>query len=194
MTAPPHGTHPALRVHDNPPLDVTAIDNLPSLLPVESSEDYRRPAVALASDAWRSVRRRLGRGPEATFDNQEGDLSHDNPLVRHRPVGGARSAPPDRERPRRHGLEPDAGQGARTRSAISPTTSTPLTSTRWRTVLQPGDVVVSMLPGDWHVPLAELAIAKGAHFVVSSYIAPEMRALDDQARRRRRGAGQRGRA
>lgn len=31
---------PALRVHDAPPLDVTAIDNLPSLLPVESSEDY----------------------------------------------------------------------------------------------------------------------------------------------------------
>ncbi len=31
---------PALRVADNPPLDVTAIDNLPSLLPVESSEDY----------------------------------------------------------------------------------------------------------------------------------------------------------
>lgn len=31
---------PALRVHDNPPLDVTAIDNLPSMLPVESSEDY----------------------------------------------------------------------------------------------------------------------------------------------------------
>ncbi len=31
---------PALRVHAAPPLDVTAIDNLPSLLPVESSEDY----------------------------------------------------------------------------------------------------------------------------------------------------------
>lgn len=31
---------PALRVHDTPPLDVTAIDNLPSMLPVESSEDY----------------------------------------------------------------------------------------------------------------------------------------------------------
>ncbi|GAB1477550.1 saccharopine dehydrogenase [Paracoccaceae bacterium] len=31
---------PALRVADNPPLDVTAIDNLPSLMPVESSEDY----------------------------------------------------------------------------------------------------------------------------------------------------------
>jgi saccharopine dehydrogenase (NAD+, L-lysine forming) len=31
---------PALRVHKHPPLDVTAIDNLPSLLPVESSEDY----------------------------------------------------------------------------------------------------------------------------------------------------------
>ena len=31
---------PALRVHDTPPLDVTAIDNLPSMLPVESSQDY----------------------------------------------------------------------------------------------------------------------------------------------------------
>jgi len=31
---------PALRVHETPVLDVTAIDNLPSMLPVESSEDY----------------------------------------------------------------------------------------------------------------------------------------------------------
>ncbi|MEX0287338.1 MAG: saccharopine dehydrogenase family protein [Paracoccaceae bacterium] len=50
------------------------------------------------------------------------------------------------------------------------------------TALQPGDVIVSMLPGDWHVPLAELAINAGAHFVSSSYIAPEMRALDGPAR------------
>jgi saccharopine dehydrogenase (NAD+, L-lysine-forming) len=31
---------PALRVHDAPILDVTAIDNLPSMLPAESSEDF----------------------------------------------------------------------------------------------------------------------------------------------------------
>jgi saccharopine dehydrogenase (NAD+, L-lysine-forming) len=31
---------PALRVATEPVLDVTAIDNLPSLMPVESSEDY----------------------------------------------------------------------------------------------------------------------------------------------------------
>ena len=31
---------PALRVHNNPPLDVMAIDNLPSLLPAESSDDF----------------------------------------------------------------------------------------------------------------------------------------------------------
>ncbi|MFK7878527.1 saccharopine dehydrogenase [Roseobacter sp.] len=31
---------PALRVHKTPILDVTAIDNLPSMLPLESSEDY----------------------------------------------------------------------------------------------------------------------------------------------------------
>ncbi|MFW8635958.1 saccharopine dehydrogenase family protein [Cribrihabitans pelagius] len=49
-------------------------------------------------------------------------------------------------------------------------------------MLSPKDVVVSMLPGDWHVPLAELAIEHGAHFVSSSYIAPEMRALDQKAK------------
>jgi len=49
--------------------------------------------------------------------------------------------------------------------------------------VQSGDVVVSMLPGDWHVPLAELCIEKGANFVSSSYIAPEMRALDTAARK-----------
>lgn len=31
---------PVTRVHDAPPLDVMAIDNLPSLLPVESSQDF----------------------------------------------------------------------------------------------------------------------------------------------------------
>lgn len=49
-------------------------------------------------------------------------------------------------------------------------------------VLAKGDVVVSMLPGDWHVPLAEICIAKGANFVSSSYIAPEMKALDGAAK------------
>ncbi|MFC6689046.1 saccharopine dehydrogenase [Jhaorihella thermophila] len=31
---------PVIRVHDDPPLDVMAIDNLPSMLPLESSRDY----------------------------------------------------------------------------------------------------------------------------------------------------------
>lgn len=33
---------PVLRVHEDPPLDVTAIDNLPSLLPLESSLDFAK--------------------------------------------------------------------------------------------------------------------------------------------------------
>lgn len=45
-----------------------------------------------------------------------------------------------------------------------------------------GDVIVSMLPADQHVALARMAIGKGAHFVSSSYIAPEMAALDGDAR------------
>jgi saccharopine dehydrogenase-like NADP-dependent oxidoreductase len=48
--------------------------------------------------------------------------------------------------------------------------------------LSEGDVVVSMLPGDHHVPLAKCAIANRAHFVSSSYIAPEMRDLDHAAK------------
>ncbi len=44
-----------------------------------------------------------------------------------------------------------------------------------------GDIVVSMLPGDWHPKVAEMCINKGAHFVSSSYISPQMRALDGKA-------------
>ena len=47
--------------------------------------------------------------------------------------------------------------------------------------LNPKDIVVSMLPGDWHVTLAKLAISKKAHFVSSSYISPEMRNLNNAA-------------
>ena len=50
---------PALRVHDTPPLDVMAIDNLPSLLPRESSEDFAAQLLPhletltdLASGVW----------------------------------------------------------------------------------------------------------------------------------------------
>ncbi len=48
--------------------------------------------------------------------------------------------------------------------------------------LSAGDILVSMLPADWHVPLAEICLAAGAHFVSSSYISAEMRACDDAAR------------
>ncbi|WP_106746115.1 saccharopine dehydrogenase [Yoonia maritima] len=50
---------PALRVHDDPVLDVTAIDNLPSMLPAESSEDFAGQLLphlmtlgALGQDVW----------------------------------------------------------------------------------------------------------------------------------------------
>jgi saccharopine dehydrogenase-like NADP-dependent oxidoreductase len=44
--------------------------------------------------------------------------------------------------------------------------------------LEPGDVAVSMLPADQHVAIARACLDRGAHFVSSSYIAPEMKALD----------------
>lgn len=54
---------PALRVAENPPLDVTAIDNLPSLLPREASEDYSAQLLpslltldALETGVWARAR------------------------------------------------------------------------------------------------------------------------------------------
>ncbi|MCW1919041.1 saccharopine dehydrogenase NADP-binding domain-containing protein [Rhodobacter sp. KR11] len=44
--------------------------------------------------------------------------------------------------------------------------------------LAPGDVAISMLTVDHHVGIAQACLDKGAHFVSSSYISPEMKALD----------------
>lgn len=44
--------------------------------------------------------------------------------------------------------------------------------------LEPGDIAISMLPADQHVAIATACLVKGANFVSSSYIAPEMQALD----------------
>lgn len=48
--------------------------------------------------------------------------------------------------------------------------------------VEEGDVVVSMLPATMHLKVAELCLARKSHFVSSSYIAPEMAALDEQAK------------
>ena len=45
-----------------------------------------------------------------------------------------------------------------------------------------GDVVISMLPATMHVQVAELCLEKEAHFISSSYISPEMAALDEKAK------------
>jgi saccharopine dehydrogenase (NAD+, L-lysine forming) len=64
---------PALRVATNPVLDVTAIDNLPSLLPVESSQDYAAqllPSLATLGDLTSGV---WGRA-QAQFLRHSADL------------------------------------------------------------------------------------------------------------------------
>lgn len=40
--------------------------------------------------------------------------------------------------------------------------------------IEPGDVVISMLPGTLHIKVATLCLERKAHFVSSSYISPEM--------------------
>lgn len=64
---------PALRVHDDPVLDVTAIDNLPSMLPLESSEDYAAqllPSLTTLTDLQAGVWARA----EAEFDRHCANL------------------------------------------------------------------------------------------------------------------------
>jgi saccharopine dehydrogenase (NAD+, L-lysine forming) len=59
---------PALRVHESPPLDVTAIDNLPAMLPLESSQDFADqflPSLLALPDLDTGV---WGRA-KATFDS-----------------------------------------------------------------------------------------------------------------------------
>ena len=56
----------------------------------------------------------------------------------------------------------------------------------WKTLeetINKGDVVVSMLPATKHIEVAQLCLAKNAHFVSSSYISPEMAALNEQAKK-----------
>ncbi len=63
---------PALRVHDQPMLDVMAIDNLPAMLPVESSEDFAGqllPSLLTLGQIEAGV---WGRA-KATFDAAMGD-------------------------------------------------------------------------------------------------------------------------
>lgn len=48
--------------------------------------------------------------------------------------------------------------------------------------VKPGDVLVSMLPATLHLTVAEFCLKHKAHFVSSSYIAPEMAELDAQAK------------
>lgn len=64
---------PALRVHNSPPLDVTAIDNLPSMLPVESSQDYAAqllPSLLALGDLEAGV---WGRA-KAEFERHSGEV------------------------------------------------------------------------------------------------------------------------
>lgn len=48
--------------------------------------------------------------------------------------------------------------------------------------VNPGDVVISMLPATMHLHVAELCLGQQAHFVSSSYVSPEMQALHDKAK------------
>ena len=48
-------------------------------------------------------------------------------------------------------------------------------------LVKKGDIVVSMLPGNFHFDIAKLCLSLGAHFVSSSYISDQMKTLNEEA-------------
>ena len=50
-------------------------------------------------------------------------------------------------------------------------------------VLNAGDIVVSQLPANHHLTIAKLCLDKKCHFASSSYISPDMKNLNDEAKR-----------
>lgn len=52
----------------------------------------------------------------------------------------------------------------------------------FKSVLNPGDIVISMLPAALHVTVAEIALEAGTHMVTSSYVDDAMAALDARAK------------
>jgi len=49
-------------------------------------------------------------------------------------------------------------------------------------IVRESDLVVSMSPPTMHIPVAEACVRNGKHLVTTSYISPEMQALDEQAK------------
>jgi len=62
---------PVLRVADNPPLDVMAIDNLPSMLPRESSQDYAAQLLPVLAQLDRPEQGPWGRARSIFRDHLE---------------------------------------------------------------------------------------------------------------------------
>ena len=65
--------HPVRRVADHPPLDVMAIDNLPSLLPLESSEDFAAQLLPVLESLDRPDQGAWGRA-RAYFDQHANEV------------------------------------------------------------------------------------------------------------------------
>ena len=51
-----------------------------------------------------------------------------------------------------------------------------------KTAVQNADIVISMLPARFHVEVAKDCVKYGKHMVTASYISPEMKALDTEAK------------
>jgi len=53
--------------------------------------------------------------------------------------------------------------------------------TEFKNSLNPGDIIVSMLPATFHVQMAKIALSENCHMATSSYLSDDMLALNDAA-------------
>lgn len=53
-----------------------------------------------------------------------------------------------------------------------------------RKIIGNADIVISMLPSDFHILVAETCVDFGINLVTASYVSPEMKALDEKAKKK----------
>lgn len=177
---------PQLRLIDGDnPLDLIAIDHLPSMLPRESSDDYVSQLLpylltldSADSGVWTKA--------EALYYQKQQQAKLTMPQIHW--LGAGLSSIPGIARLAKGTLPLTVWNRTQSKAeqALGPLTKAlTLKQLDWDTLvntIKPGDVLVSMLPATEHLKVANLCLEKQCHFVSSSYVAPEMAALNDQAK------------
>jgi saccharopine dehydrogenase (NADP+, L-glutamate forming) len=193
-----------------PPLDVMAIDHLPSLLPKESSEDFADQLLphlldlakdgGSSSSVWQGARQvfvektsSLSASSLLSSSSVSSSLHHASAgvvMARVHWLGAGLSSGPGIRRVARSGVPLTLWNRTVDKAKAVLNDIAPAADVRaydlaaLKAAVKPGDVVVSMLPAPMHPEVARVCLDAGCHLVTTSYISDAMRALDAEAKQK----------